>query len=87
MSAPIRRKLEPGIFERVNAAGERLGLEIQYKDAHGAPRRRSVKGDIHAARDELALARSRRVRHEIEPVNPRMNEAEVLDLQSHRNSA
>jgi hypothetical protein len=29
MSAPIRKRLEPGIFERINGAGNRLGLEIQ----------------------------------------------------------
>jgi len=28
MAQPTRRRIEPGIFERVNAAGERLGLEI-----------------------------------------------------------
>ena len=71
MSAPIRRRIEPGIFERLNASGERLGLELQYKDAAGIPRRRSVQGDIHAARDALAQARTRRVRNETEPVDPR----------------
>ena len=60
MSAPIRHKIEPGIYERVSPSGERLGLEIAWKDSDGRTRRRTVKGDIHAARDELAKARTRR---------------------------
>jgi hypothetical protein len=35
--APIRRKLEPGIYEGVDTAGERLGLEIVHKDKRPAP--------------------------------------------------
>ena len=66
MSAPIRDRIEPGIYERVNADGERLGLEIQFKDSSGVPRRRTVQGNIHAARDALAEARSKRVRREPE---------------------
>ncbi len=76
---PIRRRVEPGIYERLNAAGERLGFEIQYKDGDGRPRRRSVKGNIHAARDELAKARTRRTRQEQEPANPRMTLSAVLE--------
>jgi integrase len=79
MSAPVRRRVEPGIFERLNIAGERLGLEIQYKDANGIPRRRSVQGGITEARDALAQARSRRVRREAEAVNPRMTLAAVIE--------
>lgn len=76
---PTRRRVEPGIFERINTEGARLGLEIYYKDADGKPRRRSVEGDIRAARDELALARGRRVRREIEPANPRMTLNSVIE--------
>lgn len=76
---PIRRKLEPGIFERVTPDGRRLGLEIQYKDADARPRRRSVAGDIHAARNALAEARVRRVRHELEPNDPRVTFNQVAD--------
>jgi integrase len=79
MSAPRRIRLEPGIFERVNDAGERLGLDIAYKDADGRPRRRTVHGDIHAARDELAAARTRRARVELEPANPRTILTAVID--------
>jgi len=78
MSAPIRRKLEPGIFERVSSDGERLGLEIQWKDADGRSRRRSVRGNIHHARDELAQARSRRARQQPE-TDPRATLAAVLE--------
>ena len=79
MAAPTRRRIEPGIYERVLPSGERLGLEIYFKDADGRPRRRGVKGDIHAARDELAQARTRRVRYELEPANPRMSLDAVID--------
>ena len=34
---PTRRKIEPGIFERIGADGERRGLEIYFKDAGGSP--------------------------------------------------
>jgi integrase len=79
MPAPIRRRVEPGIFERVNGAGDRLGLEIQYKDADGRPRRRGVQGDIHDARDALAAARTRRARHEFEPADVRTTLAGVIE--------
>jgi integrase len=80
MSAPIRRKIEAGIFERVDGGGNRLGLEIQYKDAGGKPRRRSVKGaTIHDARDQLAKARTQRARHELEPADVRMTLDAVID--------
>lgn len=75
---PIRRRLEPGIFERVDAAGGRLGLEIYFKDAAGKPRRRAVDGDIHAARDALAEARTRRVKRESEPADVRTTVAAVI---------
>jgi integrase len=76
---PTRRKIEPGIFERVNASGDRLGLEIVYKDAGGRTRRRGVQGDIHAARDALAEARTRRARHEFEPADVRTTVAAVIN--------
>jgi integrase len=79
VSLPVRKRLEPGIFERVNPAGGRLGLEIVYKDADGKTRRRSVQGDIHDARDQLAAARTRRTRREVEPANPRMTFNAVCD--------
>jgi integrase len=79
MSTPTRRRVEQGIYERLDAAGERRGLEIAYKDADGRARRRAVKGDIHDARDALAAARTRRARHELEPANPRTTFASVCD--------
>jgi integrase len=69
---PTRRRIEPGIYERLDAAGERKGLEIAYKDAEGKTRRRAVAGmSLAAARDELAKARTRRTRREAEPLDPR----------------
>lgn len=79
MSAPLRRRIEPGIFERVNPAGARLGLEIQWKDADGRPRRRSVAGGIAEARDALAEARTRRVRRTHEPADVRTTVAAVVE--------
>ncbi len=77
--APIRRKLETGIYERVNSAGERLGLEIVYKDKAGQTRRRAVAGSIQDARDALAAARTRRVKRESEPLDPRVSFKTVAD--------
>jgi len=79
MAAPIRRRIEPGIFERIGAEGERLGLELQYKDADGRPRRRSVKGGINEARDALAQARTRRTHLEPEPADIRMTLCAVIE--------
>jgi len=79
MSAPIRNRIEPGIFERVDAEGNRLGLEIAFKDATGAKRRRSVEGGIRAARDELAKARTKRAKREAEPADPRVTISTVIE--------
>ena len=80
MPNPIRRRLEPGIYECVDPDGNRLGLEIFYKDAKGKPRRRTVHGDtIDAARDQPAVARVRRTRREREPDDPRRTFAAVVD--------
>jgi hypothetical protein len=76
---PTRRRLEPGIYERVDATGERLGLEIAYKDAAGKVRRRTVHGGVQDARDELAKARTRRVGRETEPNDPRVTFDTVCD--------
>lgn len=76
---PTRRRLEPGIVERVSPSGARLGLEISWKDSDGKPRRRTVKGGIRQARDELAKARTRRSRHELEPADPRLTFDAVAD--------
>jgi integrase len=74
---PKRRIVEPGIVERVNSEGQRLGLEIVYKDAEGKTRRRAVKGGLIDARDALAKSRVKRSDHEAEPDNPRMTFAAV----------
>jgi integrase len=76
---PKRRKIEPGIYERLGAGGQRLGLEIVYKDANGKTRRRAVAGSITQARDALAAARARRVRRETEPNDPRVTFSRVAD--------
>ena len=68
---PIRRRVEPGIIERLNAAGEHIAYEISWKDADGRARRRSVNGNLRDARDALAAARTRRALREPEPANPR----------------
>jgi integrase len=76
---PARRRLEPGIYERVGADGQRLGLEIAYKDTAGKVRRRTVHGGIQDARDQLAKARTRRVHREAEPNDPRVTFDTVCD--------
>jgi integrase len=76
---PTRRRIEPGVYERVGADGQRLGLEIAYKDAAGKARRRTVHGGVQDARDELAKARSRRVTREPEPADPRVSFHTVAD--------
>jgi integrase len=79
MSQPIRRPVEPGIKERINAAGERLGYEISFKDANGKSKRQTVAGGLQEARDALANARTRRVKQEREPDDPRMSFNAVVD--------
>jgi integrase len=76
---PKRRRLEPGIYERVGPDGQRLGLEVVFKDAAGKTRRRAVKGGLQDARDTLAQARTRRVRREAEPNDPRVSFDAVCD--------
>jgi integrase family protein with SAM-like domain len=77
---PKRRRLEPGIYERVGADGERLGLEVVFKDANGKTRRRSVGScDINDARDMLAKARVRRTERHREPDNPRLTFSQIAD--------
>lgn len=76
---PTRRHLEPGIYERLGADGQRLGLEIAFKDTAGKVRRRSVHGGVQDARDALAQARSRRVKREAEPTDPRVSFNTVAD--------
>jgi len=79
MSQPIRKRIESGIYSRVDPNGKHLGYELQYKDADGKPRRRSIKGDIHAARDQLAAARVRRAGHTAEPADIRTTLGAVID--------
>jgi integrase len=79
MSQPMRNKIEPGIYERLGAGGERLGLEIVFKDAAGKARRRAVHGNVRDARDALAQARSRRVKRDVEPADPRVSFNAVVD--------
>jgi integrase len=76
---PKRRRLEPGIYERLAVDGERLGLEIAWKDANGKTRRRAVGGGINQHRDPLAGARARRVKRETEPTDPRVSFDSVCD--------
>jgi integrase len=76
---PRRCRLEPGIYERLGADGQRLGLEIAYKDAAGKTRRRTVNGGMQDARDALATARTRRVKREPEPSDPRRSFNAVVD--------
>jgi integrase len=76
---PTRRRIEPGIYERLGADGERLGLEVVYKDADGKTRRRTVHGGLDDARDQLAKARVRRTDREREPDNPRLTFDAVVE--------
>ena len=79
MAAPRRERIEPGIYERVHSDGRRLGLEIAYKDQAGRTRRRTVAGNLQDARDTLAGARTRRVKREAEPLDPRRSFDAVAD--------
>jgi integrase len=76
---PTRRRLEAGIYERVDAEGARLGLEIAFKDTAGKARRRTVHGNLDDARDQLAAARVRRAGREREPDDPRVSFNGVCD--------
>lgn len=81
--SPTRRRLEPGIFERVDADGNRLGLEIAYRDTDQRVRRRAVPGRAaatrDAARDLLARARVDRADHRPQPRDPRVTFDAVAD--------
>ena len=76
---PTRHRVEPGIYERVGTDGARLGLEVVYSDASGKTRRRAVHGNVADARDQLAKARTRRVKREAEPDDPRVTFNAVAD--------
>lgn len=79
MAQPTRHRIEPGIYERIDSDGQRLGLELVYKDANGRTRRRGISGGIDQARDELAKARTKRVSRASEPDDPRRTFNMVAD--------
>ena len=74
---PTRKRIEQGIYQRLDSKGNLRGLEITWKDADGKTRRRSVDGGLEQARDALASARVRRVQREREPNDPRQSFADV----------
>jgi integrase len=87
MSAPIRTKVEPGIWQRGDT------LEITFRDAQGKQRRKTVPGGIMAARKALNAEVAKRDRGERVAADPRLrfdaaadawHEARVLRLR--RNS-
>ncbi len=76
---PTRRRVEPGIYERLDADGRRTGLEVVWK-ADGRTHRRAVAGTtLTDARNALAQARTRRVAREVEPVDVRVTFDSVAD--------
>ena len=76
---PTRRKIEPGVYERLGPDGRRVGLEVVWK-ADGRTHRRAVAGATLAdARDALAQARTRRVERQVEPTDVRTTFAGVAD--------
>lgn len=74
MSAPVRARVEPGIYRRASG-----GLEIAFRDAQGKQRRRSVEGGIAAARKALTAEAARRDRGERLPANRRLTFNDAAD--------
>jgi integrase len=68
---PHRVKVEPGIYERLDANGRRV-LEISFRDAQGHQRRHRVEGGITAARKALNAAKAARDRREHVTADPRL---------------
>jgi integrase len=66
MSAPARVKVELGIWQRGDV------YEITFRDAQGKQRRRTVKGGITAARNELAKEVAKRANGERVTADPRL---------------
>jgi integrase len=68
---PQRTKVEPGIYQRLDANGHAV-FEIAWRDGQGHQRRRRVEGGITAARKALNAARAARDRKERVTADPRL---------------
>lgn len=84
VTAPRRRRVEPGIYQRADGA-----YEIGWRDAQGKQRWKEVDGRLKAARAALATEHARRGRGELVAADPRLTfdrgadawwEARVLKL-------
>lgn len=75
---PQREKVEPGIYQRVDANGRPV-FEIAWRDGQGHQRRRRVQGGITAARKALNAARAARDRKEQVTVDPRLTFGAAAD--------
>jgi integrase len=75
---PQRVKVESGIWQRLDAAGRPV-LEIAWRDAQGAQRRKRVYGGITAARKALNAARAARDRKEQIATDPRLTFGAAAD--------
>jgi integrase len=73
MSAPQRVKVEQGIWQRGDV------YEITFRDARGRQRRRTVKGGITAARNELAKEVANRANGAQVTADPRLRFGQAAD--------
>jgi integrase len=81
MRQPKRKAIEPGVYIRVNDAGDRCGdtFEIAWKDAQRRSQRRGGFRTISDARDALHKAKARRVDRVREPARTRLTFAAVAE--------
>lgn len=75
---PQREKVEPGIYQRLDANGRPV-FEIAWRDGQGHQRRRRVQGGITAARKALNAARAARDRKEQVTSDPRLTFSAAAD--------
>jgi len=81
MRQPKRKAIEPGVYCRVNAAGDRIpgsSYEISWKDAQRRTQRRGGFATLGDARDALTKAKARRVDRVREPKRVRLTFAATL---------
>jgi integrase len=75
---PQRVKVEPGVYQRLDANGRPV-FEIAFRDAQGHQRRRRVEGGITAARKALNAERAARDRRERVTADPRLTFDKAAD--------
>lgn len=79
MATVTRILVEPGIYTRSTPNG-RAALEISWRDARGAQRRKTVRGGITAARKALRAEHAARDRGERPAADPRLTLAHATEL-------